>query len=98
MFTKTFFTDDFESRRLAEKWCADHGFSVGRCQAGAPRGLLYGDFDIQKWRNLSMADRLALHGSMQGSMRNGPVTIRVVISVAERAGLARSEGTPCESF
>lgn len=91
MFTKTFYGDDFEACRLAEKWCADHGFSVGRCQAGAPRGLLYGDFDIQEWRNLSWADRLALDGTMQGSMRNGPVTIRIVTSVAGRAGLVRAE-------
>lgn len=40
------------------------GFSVGRLQRDQPRGLLVGDFDIQKWRNLTPDDRGALHGML----------------------------------
>jgi hypothetical protein len=64
----------FEAVNAAETWCRDHGISVGRPQAHAPRGLLYGDFDIQKWRNLSVTERAQLNGQMIGG-RNGPVTI-----------------------
>ena len=52
------------------------GFSVGSNQSGSPRGILFGDYLIAKWRNLSPAERTALHGRMIGDMRNGPITIR----------------------
>lgn len=61
----------------AEKWCADNGYSVGRMQGPSPRGLLRGNYDIQKWRNLRSDERAALHGVMVGSMRTGPVTVRI---------------------
>lgn len=48
----------------AEAWCAERRISVGRMQAKNPRGLMFGDVDIQKWRNLSAADRNLLHGVM----------------------------------
>lgn len=57
--------DRSSSWRRAESWCTAHGISIGRMQALAPRGLLFGDYDIQKWRNLSAADRHALHGIAQ---------------------------------
>lgn len=69
--------NDFGAMHKAMDWCREHGISVGRMQAGAPRGLLYGDFDIQKWRNLRPVDIAALDGRMVGDMRHGPVTIRV---------------------
>lgn len=72
---------DFAACHAAEQWCADHGISVGRMQGPEPRGLLWGDFDIQKWRNLSAADRAELNGTMTGNMREGPV----VVAISERA-------------
>jgi hypothetical protein len=68
---------DFEAIRAAEAWCEANGVSVGRMQAHQPRGLLYGDYDIQKWRNLRAHERAALHGRMTGS-RSGPVVIELV--------------------
>lgn len=67
----------FSAMYAAEKWCQERGVSVGRLQAHAPRGLLYGDYDIQKWRNLRQHERDALHGVMTGDMRNGPVIITI---------------------
>lgn len=58
---------DFVAVRRAEKLLADHGFSVGHMQRDEPRGILFGDYDIQKWRNLSINERKALHGLMSGS-------------------------------
>jgi hypothetical protein len=68
---------EFEACRAAEKWCRDRGYSVGRMQGPAPRGLLAGNYDIQKWRNLRADERAALHGVMVGAMRTGPVTVRI---------------------
>jgi len=65
----------FEASRAAEAWCAGRGISVGAMQGRAPRGLLVGDFDIQKWRNLSRKQIDALHGQMTGDFRNGPVRV-----------------------
>jgi hypothetical protein len=66
---------DFNAMHAAEAWCEARGISVGRLQGGFPRGLLLGDFDVQKWRNLRQADKDALHGTMRGDMRHGPVTV-----------------------
>jgi hypothetical protein len=63
--------------RDAEAWCEERGISIGRMQQGSPRGLLVGDFEIQKWRNLNAKERAALHGVMTGDMRNGPVMIKL---------------------
>ncbi|WP_321935555.1 hypothetical protein [Paraburkholderia sp. J8-2] len=42
----------------------------------APSGLLFGKFDwIAKWRNLTDDEREALHGTMSGDFREGPVVI-----------------------
>lgn len=68
---------EFEACRSAVRFLESRGFSVGRMQGHDPRGILLGDFDIQRWRNLRPSDREALHGVMTGSMRNGPVTVRI---------------------
>jgi hypothetical protein len=68
---------DWVAVRAAESWCIDRGISVGRMQGHSPRGLLFGDYDIQKWRNLSPLDIDMLHGTMTGNMRNGPITVTI---------------------
>ena len=68
---------DFAASRAAEAWCEARGISVGRTERGRPRGLLYGDFDISKWHNMSKAEIAALDGLMTGDMRNGPVHIEI---------------------
>ncbi|TAM96262.1 MAG: hypothetical protein EPN45_21225, partial [Rhizobiaceae bacterium] len=60
---------DFAAAHHAIDWLTEHGFSVGRMQSREPRGILFGCYDIQKWRNLSQADRAALHGMLVGNMR-----------------------------
>lgn len=76
---------DFTDYHDAKKWLEDCGFSVGRMQANSPIGILYGCFDIQKWRNLSSTDRLALDGVMTGDMRNGPVLVSLWTSASPEA-------------
>lgn len=44
----------FWAYREAIRRLEQAGFSVGRMQAHAPMGLLFGNFDIQKWRNLNI--------------------------------------------
>ena len=69
------------NRALA--WCGYHNMSVGRMQRDDPRGILFGDYDIQKWRNLSPATRRGLHGifkrmpdgSVQITIRAAPVNL-----------------------
>lgn len=68
-------TRDFEACGKAEAWCEAHGLSVGRMQGPEQRGILLGDFDVAKWRNLSHGERMALHGVMSGDMRHGPVHV-----------------------
>lgn len=84
---------DFAAMRRAERFLEDAGFSVGHAQRGAPRGILYGDYDIQKWRNLNERHRAALHGVMTGDMRNGPVTVALFPSAPDAARAAMRTAT-----
>lgn len=67
---------DFAAVNVAQHALKVAGFSIGRAQAHAPRGLLLGAFDIQKWRNLSQQDRRELDGEMHGG-RDGPVSVLI---------------------
>jgi hypothetical protein len=75
---------DFAAVDAAERALSLAGFSVGRSQRGAPRGILFGDYDIQKWRNLRTGEREALHGQMLGG-RNGPVTVTLFADAPQAA-------------
>ena len=75
---------DYGAIDAAERWCREHNVSVGRHQAGAARGLLFGkDYEIQKWRNLSKAERDQLDGVLLGGrgtdirlmMKRGPFDV-----------------------
>ena len=68
---------EFIAYQEAEKVAKACGFSVGRMQRDEPIGLMFGDYDIQKWRNLRTAERAALHGTIRGDKRNGPVTLDI---------------------
>ncbi|WP_421565936.1 hypothetical protein [Ochrobactrum sp. EDr1-4] len=57
---------DFAAVRRAEQLLQAHGFSVGVTQRGSPRGILFGAYNIQKWRNLDENDRAGLHGILDG--------------------------------
>ncbi|MGB3644602.1 MAG: hypothetical protein WBA15_08995 [Mesorhizobium sp.] len=78
-----------ESRAVAQ--LEECGFSVGRRQRGAPRGILFGCYDIQKWRNLNEGHRAALHGIMTGDMRHGPVVVEIFDSAPDEVKAALQE-------
>lgn len=66
----------FQSLYAAEAWCLENGISVGQSCATGPTGLLFGDYTwIAKWRNLTAKERSALHGTMSGDFREGPVIV-----------------------
>jgi hypothetical protein len=96
MISKTFDNQgDFKANYAAEQFLRERGFSVGSMQRGDPRGILFGHYDIQKWRNLRKADIQALHGVMRGDMRNGPVTIELFDSApAEAQAAFHAESVP----
>lgn len=68
---------DFAANYAAEKWCEDNDISFGLMCRDLPRGLMHGDYNIAKWRNLSAREIKSLHGRMTGDMRNGPVFIEI---------------------
>jgi len=69
----------FEACWAAERWCKENGISVGpSCACWPQRGLLDGDYQIAKWRNLTAQERAQCHGTMTGDMRNGPVHVSIV--------------------
>lgn len=79
---------EFETDAEAIAWLEPMGFSVGRLQGPAPRGILFGQHDIQKWRNLRPADVDALHGTLQ----RGIVLIWEDAPPEARAAITRATG------
>jgi len=79
IFTKVFSgAETFEASYAAEKWCKDNGISYGRMCCNEPRGIINGDCDIQKWKNISLADHNLLDGVMISlDFRQGPVTVQL---------------------
>lgn len=69
------YTIRFPSRELAEKALRDAGFSLGINQRDDPRGILFGDIAIAKWRNMSTAEKDRLDGVYQRAYLGGPVEI-----------------------
>jgi hypothetical protein len=67
----------FEAEHKAVDWCRAHGISVGQMQGPEPRGLLFGDYLISKWRGMNRAEIKALHGTIDGPGRMGPVTVTI---------------------
>jgi hypothetical protein len=93
MFVKTFENarndqggqHDFSGCHEAERWLDARGYSLGYMQGPSPRGILFGDYEIAKWRNLSAKEKAQLHGTMTGDMRNGPVSVALSNVDAEPA-------------
>ena len=84
-YYKSFKADgDFGAMRAAEDWLRARGFSVGSTCRGYPRGVLYGDYSIAKWRNLTSAEVAGLHGVMRGNRAGGFRGADVTIELSER--------------
>jgi hypothetical protein len=71
---------DFVALESARSWLRSRGYSYGELQADAPTGIMHGDFDIAKWRNISTEDRAELDGVMNApgrTYRTGPVFVEL---------------------
>lgn len=55
---------DFGAYYAACEWLKQNGFSYGSMQRADPMGIMKGDWDIAKWRNLSVKDKKSLDGDM----------------------------------
>jgi hypothetical protein len=74
--------EDFSAMRAVERWCERNGYSIGRTQRGSPIGVLKGDYDIQKWRNLSKQQRADLDGVItwkDGTPRDGTAVLTLKV-------------------
>lgn len=67
----------FQAKQACEGFARSCGFSVGSGQHGAPTGLMYGDYRLAKWKNMSLAQRRSLHATITGDGREGPVTLHI---------------------
>lgn len=67
---------------------------LGRSPPERRPGLMRGDYDIQKWRNLTMHNRAVLDGTMTAAdFCHGPVTVRLSYDINPvPAGADQREG------
>ncbi|MYM92446.1 hypothetical protein [Duganella vulcania] len=85
----------FQALYAAQAWCEEHGISYGQSCAGGPTGLLFGHWDwIAKWRNLTVKERAALHGTIEGDMREGPVVIVLKDAAVAAFGASLASAVP----
>lgn len=84
----------FTALHECKRFLADRGFSFGSWQRGAPCAVMFGDYYISKWRNLSSDERRSLHGQFSGDGRNGPIILVLTTNApkAARAALQRAAG------
>lgn len=63
---------DFVFLHRVEDEIKARGFSIGPLQRGDPRGIMPSEYEVAKWRNLSVDDKRELHGMMTfaGQPRN----------------------------
>lgn len=68
---------EFSAYEAAQRWCKENGYSCGSMQRDAPIGLLMGNWQIAKWRNLNSDERDRLDGTISciNSFREAPVHI-----------------------
>ncbi len=91
-------TISFPSEDAAQAALDQAGFSLGRNQRSDPRGIMYGDYDVAKWRNLSKRDRAGLHGVYQRAQGPGsPVRITLKSGGAPGDALRKLEAS-AEAF
>lgn len=64
------------------------GFSVGRMQGPERRGILFGQVDIMKWRNLSRQDIAVLHGVLRVNPASRTATIIIFANAPAEAHAA----------
>ncbi|MGB1389255.1 MAG: hypothetical protein ACPG61_10250 [Paracoccaceae bacterium] len=74
----------FPTEAAAETALRAAGFSIGRTQRTDPRGLMHGNWDIQKWRNLSCKERKQCHGIHK---RQGPPGSPVLVQMNDHCPL-----------
>jgi hypothetical protein len=67
----------FNALNDAQRWCKEHGISYGSTCARGPQCLLFGDWNIAKWHNLTDDERSQCIGTISGDTRNGPVTVYI---------------------
>ena len=77
MEQKVFNADgDFGAYYAACEWLKQNGFSYGSMQRDDPMGIMRGDWDIAKWRNLSASDKNSPDGQMLFA-RGGKCTVSI---------------------
>lgn len=77
MEQKAFDADgDFGAYYAACEWLKQNGFSYGSMQRDDPMGIMKGDWEIAKWRNLSESDKKSLDGQMS-FVRGGKCTVSI---------------------
>lgn len=81
---------EFAALISASAFAKRAGFCVGQASRGDPIGLMHGYDWVAKWRNLSVAERAALHGMIFGDHRHGPVLLVIFESAPFEARVALS--------
>lgn len=96
-YTRTFAANgDFVAFDMASAFLRERGFSLGSMQRDDPIGVMFGDFCIAKWRNMSERELGKLHGQITGSKRHGPVHVTLFSNAPDAAfaAIAAATGEP----
>lgn len=65
------------AHRKAAAWCEENGYSVGEMCGPQPIGIMRGEWQIAKWRNLTKREQDQLDGTITGNFRDGPVKVTI---------------------
>jgi hypothetical protein len=82
------FSAIFSAAHAAQAFLSARGFSYGPSQRDGPQGILFGEFIIAKWRNLTAKERAQVHGTIAGNGRHGPITVTLKSTAPDAARAA----------
>ena len=73
--------DEWNALESARTWLKENGYSYAPMCGPEPIGILFGDFEIAKWRNLSTVERKELDGIITpfngGRFRGNSCTVKI---------------------
>ena len=84
---------EFAAYEAAAAFATAAGFCVGSTCRDKPTGLMFGYDYVAKYRNLTSAERAALHSVLTGERRHGPILMIVFATAPLEARVALSAET-----
>lgn len=67
--------EEWSAKRAADKFIADHGWSAGPSDTTGIRAVMFGSYQVSKWKYLTPGERAGSDAYLVGGGRHGDATL-----------------------